>query len=42
MVEIIQLKCTIFKSVFNNQTSKAFELAAAWVFTNKERNEGKK
>lgn len=29
MVEIIQLKCTLFKSVCNNQSSKAFELAAA-------------
>ena len=32
MVEItVQLKCTIFKSVCNNQSSKAFELAAAYL-----------
>ena len=31
MVEIIQLKCTIFESVCNNRSSKAFELAAAYL-----------
>jgi len=31
MVEIIQLKFTIFKSVCNNQSSKAFELDAGYL-----------